>query len=115
MDVDTRVWNTALAKKAWAAYLKDFSGDVPTYASPSIATDFDDLPPAFVSAEGEDILRDEAVEYAHNLMRAGVPTDLRVYAGAFHGSFAYSPNAKVSQQHFGDLNVALARFLTQSV
>lgn len=114
MDVDTRVWNASLAKKAWAAYLKD-SADVPAYASPSIATDFDGLPPAFVSAEGEDILRDEAVEYAHNLMRAGVPTDLRVYAGAFHGSFASSPKAKVSQQHFGDLNAALARFLTQSV
>ncbi len=111
MDVDRRVWHRSLAKKAWTAYLANVTGDVPAYASPSIASDFSDLPPAFVSAEGEDILRDEAVEYAQNLMGASVPVDLRVYAGAYHGSFAYSPEAKISQQHFDEFNAALARFL----
>lgn len=114
MKVDVRVWNTSLARKAWAAYLKDITGDVPAYASPAVATDFVGLPPTFVSAEGEDILRDEAIEFAQSLMAASVPTDLRTYAGAYHGSFAFSPEAKISQQHFGDINAALSQFLAAS-
>jgi acetyl esterase len=100
-----------LAKKAWAAYLRDVQGAVPAYASPATSSDLSRLPPAFVSAEGEDILRDEAIAFAQGLLAAGVPTDLRVYAGAYHGSFAFSPKAKTSVQHFADINAALARFL----
>ncbi len=109
MDVDPRVWNRSLARKAWTAYLKDVEGEIPVYASPSLASDFSGLPPTFISAEGADILRDEAIDFARNLMSAGVMTDLRVYAGAYHGSFAYVPTARISKQHLGDITSALIR------
>ena len=50
LKVDKRVWHLSLARKAWFAYLRDLDGDVPAYASPSIATDFADLPPTLVTA-----------------------------------------------------------------
>ena len=111
MEVDKRIWHLSLARKAWAAYLRDVVGHVPAYASPSIATDFSNLPPALITAEGEDILRDEAIEFAQNLMRAGIAVDLRVFAGAYHGSFAYEPEAEVSKAHLAAINSALERFL----
>jgi triacylglycerol lipase len=43
-------------------------------------------------------------------MRAGVPTELHVYPGAYHG-FVMAPNAQVSQAVMRDLLAALKRAL----
>lgn len=66
--VDTRVWNIPLARKVWAAYLSDCDRDVPASASPATKKDVSNLPPAFMSVEGEDILRHEGVAYAQKQM-----------------------------------------------
>jgi triacylglycerol lipase len=39
---------------------------------------------------------EEDLEYARRLMRAGVPTELHVYPGAYHG-FNLTADAQVSQ------------------
>lgn len=71
----------------WFALLGESLGgpDVSAVASPGRLTDFVGLPPGYVEIGEADIFRDEAIGYAHNLMRAGVSCELHVYAGAPHG------------------------------
>jgi acetyl esterase len=87
--VDTPMWNRPLAIFSWDSSLGEGlrgTPDVPIYAAPARATDLTGLPPAVVTACQYDPLRDEDITYAQRLMHAGVLTDLRHYAGTFHGS-----------------------------
>lgn len=108
---DPRVWHLTIARKAWASYLRNCKGNIPIYASPSLAPDLSGLPPAVVTVEGEDILRDEGIFYAQRMMGDGTATDLHVFAGAFHGSFAYMPDADVSRRHYAVIMAAIQKFL----
>ena len=58
-----------------------------------------------------DLFRDENIEYAQNLMRAGVSTDLVVYPGACHG-FQLVPGTRVLQRYVQDHMSALAHALS---
>jgi acetyl esterase/lipase len=49
-----------------------------------------------------------AIEYARRLIAAGVPTELHVAPGAFHGFELFS-QTRVAQQFRAALNQALAR------
>ncbi|MBM4362500.1 MAG: alpha/beta hydrolase, partial [Deltaproteobacteria bacterium] len=94
---DLRVWNTETSKTAWGAYLRDVGGDVPPYAAPARATDLEGLPPTFLLVGDLDPFCDENVEYARRLIEAGVPTELHVYPGAYHGFEVLAPEARVSR------------------
>jgi acetyl esterase/lipase len=86
--VDTPVWNRPRAEISWDSYLgpgRRGGADVSPYAAPARATDLSGLPPALVIVGGADGFRDEDIEYATRLLQAGVPTELHVYPGAYHG------------------------------
>ena len=72
---------------AGAAYLGERYGtdDVPPDAAPARAAELAGLPPTFISVGTADCLRDESIDFAARLCRAGVLTELHVYAGAVHG------------------------------
>lgn len=109
--VDTPMWNRPNAVLSWQHYLGSLAGgDVPYEAAPGRATDLSGLPPAYVSAMEFDPLRDEAIEYASRLFRAGVPTELHVFPGTFHGS-AFITEAAVSRRGDEEALVALERGL----
>ena len=58
-----------------------------------------------------DPLRDEGIEYALNLLRAGVPTELHSFPGTFHGSSLFA-HAQVSQREWEEqVAVLRAQFL----
>jgi acetyl esterase/lipase len=78
------VWDRAATRLGWRAYLGGLDG-IPVTAAPARATDLAGLPPAFVGVGALDLFRDECIAYAARLLRAGVPTELHVYAGAPHG------------------------------
>lgn len=111
---DERVWHRTVSKAAWEAYLKDVSHSVPIYAAPAIAEELTNLPPAFISVEGNDLLRDEDVAYAQKLMQHGVDVELHVYPGAYHGSFLMAPEADVSKRHKRDIMNWLGRIMRGS-
>ncbi|MEU4715809.1 alpha/beta hydrolase [Micromonospora purpureochromogenes] len=105
---DTPMWDRANALVSWGHYLRGRAGaaDVPALAAPARATDLSGLPPAFVVACEFDPLRDEAIDYAHRLIQAGVRTELRYYPGTFHASIAVA-EAAVSRRILADQVAAL--------
>lgn len=109
--VDTPMWSRPNAELSWRYYLGGLTEEVPCYAAPARATDVHGLPPAYVSAMEFDPLRDEAIDYAKRLLQAGVPVELHVYPGTFHGSAAI-PNARVSRSMQAETVDALRRGLT---
>lgn len=110
---DPRMWNRQSNRLGWRAYLgRDGGGpEVSPYAAASRATDLTNLPPAYIPVGALDLFVDENIEYAQRLIQAGVPTELHVYPGAFHGFDLFAPHARVSKQFKADRDNALKRAL----
>ena len=112
--VDTPMWNRPNAEISWDFYLGDQyqrgADDVPYHAAPARAEDLTGLPPAYVNTMEFDPLRDEGVEYALKLMRAGVATELHSFPGTFHGSSLFS-SARISQRESREMFAVLERAL----
>ena len=106
-------WSQEHNASGWSAYLGDAVGgeDVPIYAAPVRATDLSGLPPTIVQVGELEVFRDEDIDYATRLLQAGVPTELHVYPGAFHGWDAFAPEAAVTVQMVGDRFAAMRRAL----
>lgn len=97
----------------WAAYLNGEPGgaEVPAYAAPARAQELKGLPPAYITVGDLDLFLDEDIGYAQRLLQAGVPTELHVYAGAFHGFEMWAPSAAISQRCLQGIHQALRRHL----
>ncbi|MGV9299867.1 alpha/beta hydrolase [Amycolatopsis sp. NPDC003676] len=111
---DTPIWHRGAAEASWDYYLggpgKRGGPDVSVYAAPARATDLSGLPPAYVSVMEFDPLRDEGIAYAQALLAAGVPTELHLFPGTFHGS-AVLRHATVSRRETAERLAVLARVL----
>lgn len=92
------VWTPETNRFGWSALLGHEPGqaDVSPYAAAARAERLEGLPPAYISVGALDLFLDEDMDYARRLMRAGVPTELHVYPGAYHGYQAI-PDAWMSQ------------------
>jgi acetyl esterase/lipase len=94
---DAAVWSQAANEHGWRSYLGEPGDDVPAYAAPARAADVAGLAPAMVIVGGADRFLDEDLAYASRLTHAGVPTDVRVVAGAPHGFDLVVPDSVVSR------------------
>ncbi|PTR30305.1 acetyl esterase/lipase [Rhodococcus sp. OK519] len=112
--VDTPLWTHGQAVLGWDFYLGDRSAETPPYAAAARAVDVSGLPPAWISANELDPLRDEAIEYALRLMRAGVPVELHHRPGTFHGSNGF-PGVPVSDRTREDMHLGLKRALARTI
>ena len=106
-----RLWNQSNNKFGWSAYL---GGADPEIAVPARRTDLSGLPPAWMGVGTFDLFHDEDLAYAERLKAAGVPCDVEVVKGAFHGFDGIVPKAKVSQAFFNSQCAMLQRILTPS-
>ena len=81
------MWSRESNAFGWRSYLGERYGtdNVPADAVPARAAELAGLPPTFIGVGTADCLRDEAIDFAARLCRAGVSTELHVYAGAVHG------------------------------
>ncbi|OYW92187.1 MAG: arylesterase [Caulobacterales bacterium 32-67-6] len=106
------VWTPQANAFGWRALLGHEAGldGVSPYAAAARATDVSGLPPTFIATGALDLFLEEDLAYAQRLLRAGVPVELHVYPGAFHG-FQWAPEAGVSQTAARDSRAALARAL----
>ena len=109
---DTRVWNREANIIAWEAYLNNIE-PIPSYASPSITDDLSGLPPTYINVGTLDIFVDEDIDYAARLSQAGVPVELHVYPGAFHGSNGFVAESSLSLRWAADQSAALDAALNQ--
>ncbi|MGX1703087.1 alpha/beta hydrolase [Microbacterium sp. NPDC055357] len=73
------------------------------YASPLLAADFADLPPALIQVAEHDPLRDDGLRYAAALRKAGVPVRTTTYVGMPHGFMAFPRISKAVPQALGEL------------
>jgi acetyl esterase/lipase len=95
--VDRRGWCREFSLAAWEAYLGPQTGEVSPYAAPARADDLAGLPPTYMMVGELDLMRDENIEYASRLVKAGVPTEFHLVPGAFHGFEAMVPGAAVTR------------------
>jgi len=68
-------------------YLNSKDDETNPLASPMLARDLSNLPPALVITAEYDPLRDVGEEYGHRLQAAGVPATVSRYDGMIHGFF----------------------------
>ncbi|KAL4808249.1 Alpha/Beta hydrolase protein [Aspergillus unguis] len=68
------------------------------YTVPARAESLAGLPPTLIDVGEADVFRDQDVQYAQRLWRDGVPTELHVWPGAFHGFDVFVPGAGISQR-----------------
>lgn len=110
---DTYVWTRENNLMGWRAYLGCEPGGegVSPYAAASRATDLSGLPPAYIPVGDLDLFLDENIEYAQRLLAAGVPTELHVYQGGYHGFNGIAPGADVAQRFNKGRDNALKRAL----
>ncbi|OMC09002.1 alpha/beta hydrolase [Mycobacterium sp. SP-6446] len=92
-----RLWNTRSNHFGWTAYLGDAD---PAVAVPARHDDLSGLPPAWIGVGTHDLFHDEDLAYAERLRAAGVPCEVEVVPGVFHGFDLFVPKAQVSQRFF---------------
>jgi acetyl esterase/lipase len=100
-----RLWNGPSNRLGWGMYLGAGTAgpgattlDAATleHAVPARRADLSRLAPAWIGVGTLDLFHNEDVEYARRLTEAGVPTELHVIEGAYHGFDASEPTAAVS-------------------
>lgn len=104
-------WSAAENQYGWRAFLRQEPGtaSVPARAVPARTKSLAGLPPAFIAVGGVDLFASEDIDYARRLNEEGVPTELLVIPGAFHGFDQLAPDSPQAQQFTGAKIEALRR------
>ncbi|MFV8816536.1 alpha/beta hydrolase [Haliea sp. E17] len=102
-------WTRASNAYGWRSLLGCEPGGagVSPYAAAARAASLRGLPSTFIGVGSLDLFLESNLEYARRLSREGVPVELHVYPGAFHGSDVVA-QARLTQQHLRDQRAALA-------
>ncbi|MDF0531107.1 alpha/beta hydrolase fold domain-containing protein [Tsukamurella sp. 8F] len=80
-------------------------------AAPGRASDLSGFPPSRIAAAQFDVFRDEDIDFARRLITAGIPTDLHVYAGAFHAWDRLAPDSTLAESYTRTWHTFLRRYL----
>lgn len=107
------VWTARSNRFGWSCYLGQEPGGegVSQYAAPARAGNLSGLPPTLIITASLDLFLEENLEYARRLLRAGVPVELIVYPGAYHG-FPMAGATSVNRRYERDICEALVNALS---
>ena len=95
------VWTSTSTRFAWRSYLGRPPGgpEHRPYAAPARRADLTGLPPAWIGVGDVDPFHDEALAYAGRLAASGVPCDLHVEPGMYHGAdSAFTDTAETTRR-----------------
>lgn len=108
------VWTPASNAYAWGAYLGHpvTEDEDRPYAAPARRTDLSGLPPAWIGVGSLDLFHDEDVDYAERLRGSGVPCELLVVPGMYHGAEGLAAKAEPMVAFEDALVAALRRGLS---
>ncbi len=98
--IATLGWRAPENQYGWRAFLGQAPGTatVPARAVPARTPKLAGLPPAFIQVGGVDLFVSEDIDYARRLNEAGVPTELQVIPGAYHGFDQLAPDSPQAKQ-----------------
>ena len=105
----------AMNRYGWTHYLghRPTTADPGRYAAAARRCDLSQMPPTWIGVGDLDLLHDEAVDYAHRLQAAGVPCQLHVEPGMYHGADVQLASSVASMRTFRQrLTDALENALT---
>jgi acetyl esterase/lipase len=105
------IWVPGSNRFGWTSLLGVPAGSpsIPAGAVPARVENLAGLPPTFIGVGSIDLFVDEDVEYARRLINAGVPTELHVIPGAFHGFDVLAPDTAVAARFTEMYKTALKR------
>lgn len=95
------VLDSKVVKTAWSLYLKDLMDKhqpIPVYASPATNSCYNNLPPTISFVGSLDPLKDETISYINALKAAGIPTQFKLFKGAFHSFETIASNTSIAQE-----------------
>jgi acetyl esterase/lipase len=98
--VGTLIWTAERNRFGWESFLGTRPGGAraPKGAVPARVADLSGLPPAFIGVGTLDLFCDEDIDFSQRLNAAGVPAELIVVPGAFHG---FDGIAKLAKARLG--------------
>lgn len=104
-------WNAASNRFAWSAMLGCPAGTatVPKGAVPARAENLKNLAPAWIGVGSLDLFHAEDLTYAACLEEAGVPVELLVQPGAYHGFDHFAPSSAAALAFTESWTCALMR------
>lgn len=107
------IWVPASNRFGWTSLLGVPAGSqvVTAGAVPARCDNLTGLPPTFIGVGSVDLFVDENVAYARRLIDSGVPTELCVVPGGYHGFDIIAPEAPVSKAFRATWSAALAKAL----
>jgi acetyl esterase/lipase len=106
------VWNRDANHFAWSSMLGQEPGSagISQYAAAARAESLAGLPATYILVGALDLFLEEDIDYAKGLLAAGVPTELHVYPGVYHG-FQIAQTSRVVQESYRESLAALGRAL----
>jgi len=107
-DTGFRLWNPASNRVGWQSYL---GGADPAVAVPARRDDLAGLPPAWLGVGTLDLFHREDLAYAERLDAAGVPCEVHVVPGAFHGFDRIAAKSSIARAYFDSQATSLRKAL----
>ena len=110
------IWTPASNRFGWSSLLGVPAGSakVPLNSVPARTVALAGLPPAFIGVGSIDLFAPEDIAYATRLVLAGVPVELLVVPGAFHGFDHIAADAPLSEAFAAAWNTALKDAFTST-
>jgi acetyl esterase/lipase len=112
--IGTLLWTASSNVFGWRSFLGQEPGGsaVPAAGVPARVETLSGLPPAFIGVGSIDLFVQEDIDYARRLIEAGVPTELLVVPGAFHGFDLIAADTSVAKRFNAAKHEALRRALS---